>query len=158
MTLLERERELEAIEGVLDRGGVLILEGGAGSGKTSLVNTACERGTAAGQEVLRGRGSELESGFEFGVVLQLFERRVAAAEHSEANELFAGPAAAGHGRRRRALGRRAVTSLARLPRSPSGRAAGGSDPRSASSGGSLRAAVAPRPPRTGGGRAARAPQ
>src|SRR6266851_2951892 len=94
MTLLERERELEAIEGVLDRGGVLILEGGAGSGKTSLVNTACERGTAAGQEVLRGRGSELESGFEFGVVLQLFERRVAAAEHSEANELFAGPAAA----------------------------------------------------------------
>ena len=94
MTLLERERELEAIEGVLDRGGVLILEGGAGIGKTSLVNTACERGTAAGQEVLRGRGSELESGFEFGVVLQLFERRVAAAEHSEANELFAGPAAA----------------------------------------------------------------
>src|SRR5258708_39704565 len=94
MTLLERERELEAIEGVLDRGGVLILEGGAGIGKTSLVNTACERGAAAGQEVLRGRGSELESGFEFGVVLQLFERRVAAAEHSEANELFAGPAAA----------------------------------------------------------------
>src|SRR5216683_764608 len=94
MTLLERERELEAIQGVLDRGGVLILEGGAGIGKTSLVNTACERGTAAGQEVLRGRGSELESGFEFGVVLQLFERRMAAAEHSEANELFAGPAAA----------------------------------------------------------------
>src|SRR5260370_37522266 len=93
MTLLERERELEAIEGALDRGGVLILEGGAGIGKTSLVNTACERGAAAGQEVLRGRGSELESGFEFGGVLQLFERRVAAAEHSEANELFAGPAA-----------------------------------------------------------------
>src|SRR5260370_16910669 len=91
MTLLERERELEAIEGVLDRGGVLILEGGAGIGKTSLVNTACERGAAAGQEVLRGRGSELESGFEFGVVLQLFERRGAAAEHTEANELFAGP-------------------------------------------------------------------
>src|SRR5258708_38138229 len=93
MTLLERERELEAIEVVLDRGGVLILEGGAGIGKTSLVNTACERGTAAGQEALRGRGSELESGFEFGVVLQLFERRVAAADHSEANEPFAGPAA-----------------------------------------------------------------
>ncbi len=84
MTLLERERELEAIEGVLDRGGVLIVEGGAGIGKTSLVNSACERGAAAGQEVLRGRGSELESGFEFGVVLQLFERRVAAAERSEA--------------------------------------------------------------------------
>ena len=53
MALLERESELEAIEGVLDRGGVLVVEGGAGIGKTSLVNAACERGAARMRALFR---------------------------------------------------------------------------------------------------------
>ena len=44
--------------------------------------------------MLRARGSELESGFAFGVVRQLFERRLAAAGEGERAALLAGPAAA----------------------------------------------------------------
>ena len=47
-----------------------------------------------GHEVLRARGSELEAGFAFGVVRQLFERRLAGAEESERDALLAGPAGA----------------------------------------------------------------
>jgi len=48
-------------------------------GKTSLVEAACSRAGELGHEVVHARGSELESGFAFGVVRQLFERRLAAA-------------------------------------------------------------------------------
>ena len=43
---------------------------------------------------MRARGSELESGFAFGVVRQLFERRLAGAGRGEREALLAGPAAA----------------------------------------------------------------
>jgi len=46
-----------------------------------------------GREVLRARGSELEAGFAFGVVRQLFERRLAGAVPGEREALLAGPAA-----------------------------------------------------------------
>jgi tetratricopeptide (TPR) repeat protein len=91
----ERERELAAIEALVERGGgVLLVEGRAGIGKTSLVEAACSRAEALGQEVLRARGSELEAGFAFGVVRQLFERRLAGAAAGEREALLAGPAAA----------------------------------------------------------------
>jgi len=93
--LLERERELAAVEALLERGtGVLAIEGGAGIGKTSLLEVACHRAEEAGWEVLRARGSELEAGFAFGVVRQLFERRLAAADEAEREALLAGPAGA----------------------------------------------------------------
>ena len=77
--------------GLLDRGGgVLMLEGGAGIGKTALLDACCERAGVLGYQVLRGRGSELESDFPFGLVRQLFERAVAAG----GEELLAGPAGA----------------------------------------------------------------
>jgi DNA-binding CsgD family transcriptional regulator len=92
--LLERERELAAIEALLERRGRLVLfEGRAGIGKTSLVHAACRRAEALGHDVLRARGSELEAGFAFGIVRQLFERRVAGAGHVEREALLAGPAA-----------------------------------------------------------------
>ena len=73
--LRERERELAAVEVLLERrDGVLVLEGRAGIGKTSLVEAACSRADGLGREVVRARGSELEAGFAFGVVRQLFER------------------------------------------------------------------------------------
>jgi len=94
-TLRERERELAAVEGLLEhRGGTLLIEGRAGIGKTSLVEVACARADELGHEVIRARGSELESGFAFGVVRQLFERRLAAAGEGERDALLAGPAAA----------------------------------------------------------------
>ena len=91
--LIERERELAAVEGLLQRGGeVLLVEGAAGAGKTSLLRAACGRAKALGYDVVDARGSELEAGFAFGVVRQLFERRVAAAEDPDA--LLDGPAVA----------------------------------------------------------------
>jgi DNA-binding CsgD family transcriptional regulator len=93
--LRERERELAAIDALVEcGGGVLLVEGRAGIGKSSLVEAACSRADALGQEVLRARGSELEAGFAFGVVRQLFERRLAGAAADEREELLAGPAAA----------------------------------------------------------------
>ncbi len=68
MRLLEREDELATLEDVLVKGGVLMVEGGAGIGKTSLLAAAAERAGELGYEVLRSRGSELEAGFAFGVV------------------------------------------------------------------------------------------
>jgi DNA-binding CsgD family transcriptional regulator len=93
--LREREGELAAVEVLLERrGGMLLLEGRAGIGKTSLVEVACSRAAELGLEVVRARGSELESGFAFGVVRQLFERRLAGAGEGEREALLAGPAAA----------------------------------------------------------------
>jgi len=75
----EHERELTAVRALLERGGgVLIVEGRAGIGKTSLLEAACRQAQDLGYEVLRARGSEFEADFVFGVVRQLFERRVAA--------------------------------------------------------------------------------
>src|SRR5690349_3942203 len=94
-SLREREHELTAVEDLLERRGrMLLLEGRAGIGKTSLVEAACSRAAELGHEVLRARGSELESGFAFGVVRQLFERRLAGADPGEREALLAGPAAA----------------------------------------------------------------
>ena len=77
--LLERERELAAVAESGRRSGVLIIEVGVGIGKTSLVQAACRRAEELGYDVLSARGSELEADFAFGVVRQLFERRLAGA-------------------------------------------------------------------------------
>jgi DNA-binding CsgD family transcriptional regulator len=92
--LLERERELAAAEELLGRGGVLVIEGGAGVGKTALLDATCRRASALGRDVLGARGSELEAGFAFGVVRQLFERRLASAGRDERDALLAGAAGA----------------------------------------------------------------
>src|SRR5262245_26671421 len=93
--LVEREHELAEVDALLERGsGVLIVEGGAGIGKTSLLEAACRRGQDLGYEVLRARGSELEADFAFGVVRQLLERRLARADIHEREALLLGPAAA----------------------------------------------------------------
>jgi hypothetical protein len=93
--LRERERELAAVEVLLERHGqVLLFEGRAGIGKTSLAEAACARAGELGHEVVHARGSQLESGFAFGVVRQLFERRLAGAAAGEREALLAGPAAA----------------------------------------------------------------
>ena len=92
MALVERDREHGAIAEVLVRGGTLVIEGGAGIGKTALLEAAAARARAENREVLLARGSELEAGFAFGIVRQLFERRLVVAGRAERDEVLAGPA------------------------------------------------------------------
>ena len=85
--------ELATIDELLDhRGAMLVVEGGAGVGKTSLLDWGCSRAAELEQEVLRAHGSELEADFAFGIVRQLFERRLATADPNEQERLLAGPA------------------------------------------------------------------
>jgi predicted ATPase len=93
--LVERERELEALERVLDaarrgEGAAAIVEGPAGIGKSRLLTAASA--AAEDLQVLRGRGSELERDFPFGVVRQLFEPVVFGASEDERERLLAGAA------------------------------------------------------------------
>jgi tetratricopeptide (TPR) repeat protein len=95
--VLEREREQQILERMVAQasgggGGVVIVEGQAGVGKTRLLRIAGELGEAAGMRVLRGRGSELDRGFGFGLVRSLLERAVS--ESPQLLEDGAQPAAA----------------------------------------------------------------
>ena len=74
------------------RGGLVVIEGPPGIGKTSLL--AEGRAAASGFSLLHARGSELESAFSFGVVRQLFEPAISRASSEGEATLFEG--AAGH--------------------------------------------------------------
>jgi predicted ATPase len=76
--LLERSHELGVIEETLDaaldgNGALLVIEGEAGAGKTSLLDAAARLGGERGVRVLRARGGEFERDFPYGIVRQLFE-------------------------------------------------------------------------------------
>jgi DNA-binding CsgD family transcriptional regulator len=96
--LLEREHELErvhaALRGVGQRaGGVLVIEGAAGMGKSRLLETARVRASDVGVGALNARATELEQGFPFGVVRQLFERQLLEADAGERERWLGGAAA-----------------------------------------------------------------
>jgi DNA-binding CsgD family transcriptional regulator len=96
--LLEREHELERLRAALravgqQRGGVLVIEGAAGMGKSRLLETARVRASELGVSVLNARATELEQGFPFGVVRQLFERTLLEADAGERDRWLAGAAA-----------------------------------------------------------------
>ena len=95
--LCERDGELARVDALLSatragRGGVLLITGPAGIGKTVLLAAARERAGQMGMQVLAGRGGELESGFSFGVARQLFEPLLARAGAAEREALLAGAA------------------------------------------------------------------
>ena len=95
--LLERDAEIGALTAVLAaaRGGdgrLVVVEGGAGIGKTRLLGEAREIARAGDFEVLSARGGELEGEFAFGIVRQMFEAPLAAASAERRAELFAGAA------------------------------------------------------------------
>jgi DNA-binding CsgD family transcriptional regulator len=97
VTLLERERELAAIDRCLDlaragSGRLLFIEGEAGTGKTALLRVAAQTATARGMNVLRARGSESEQSFAYGVVRQMYERPLAKASPRERRSLLEGAA------------------------------------------------------------------
>jgi DNA-binding CsgD family transcriptional regulator len=97
VALLERAGELEEIRTAANgarkgRGGVLLVEGEAGIGKTRLVTAARDILQRAGARVLGARGSELERTFGFGIVRQLFEPLLIAARRAERSRMLAGAA------------------------------------------------------------------
>lgn len=96
--LLERETELELLERLLNeaahgRGSFLLLEGPAGIGKTRLLEELRARATAMKTSVLHARGGELERGFPYGIVRQLYEPLLARSSAEEQAALLAGAAA-----------------------------------------------------------------
>lgn len=95
--LLEREREIEDIARLTERahagsGGLALVEGPAGIGKTRILEAA--RGHAQKREmtVLSGRASELDRDFPFGVVRQLFEPLLATSDAERRAALLQGAA------------------------------------------------------------------
>jgi len=98
VALLEREQEVERIHAVLHAagrrgGGALIIEGAPGIGKSRLLGEAREEAPRLGLRVLAARATQLEQGFPFGVVRQLFERALLDADDAERERWLAGAAA-----------------------------------------------------------------
>lgn len=94
--LVEREDEIgvlsHAIASVGD-GDVVLVEGPAGIGKSTLLEFAAQLASAQGLVVLKARGGELEQEFSFGVVRQLFMRHLARLPASRRVEVLNGAAA-----------------------------------------------------------------
>ena len=94
ISLLERDDELRVIDEALTRltaeqsGGVVVIEGPAGIGKTTLAAAFASRARARDFVVTTAGSSEMERDFGFGVVRQLLGRVV-----REQDDLFAGAAA-----------------------------------------------------------------
>jgi DNA-binding CsgD family transcriptional regulator len=96
--LLERERELRIIDEKLEaassgHGGLVLLEGPAGIGKSALIARARELALERNLAVAAARGSELERADAFGVVRQLFEPRLRAMGGDARGRLLDGAAA-----------------------------------------------------------------
>lgn len=76
--LVDREGELGTLSEVLaaaraGHGAAVLVEGAAGIGKTSLLTAARAEAEWQGMTTLRGRGTDLERDFPFGVVRQCLE-------------------------------------------------------------------------------------
>jgi DNA-binding CsgD family transcriptional regulator len=93
--ILERDEELAAVAVAVanaqaGRGALVLVEGPAGIGKTTLLRAACDRAPAL--RILTARGLALESGFGYGVVRQLIEPVRAAAGPEKWDRLLGGAA------------------------------------------------------------------
>ncbi len=98
MPLVERDAECAAVADAVAAasggdGRLVFVEGVAGIGKTRLLFEAAALAEASGFEVLSATAAELESGFPFGVVRQLLERRLRSASDTERAVLSDGAAA-----------------------------------------------------------------
>jgi DNA-binding CsgD family transcriptional regulator len=96
--LLERDAELAALAAGLDGartggGALLVVEGPAGIGKTSLLAAAAQAARARHMTVLHARGAPLEQTFSFGIARQLLEPVRATCGPAEWEQLTAGAAA-----------------------------------------------------------------
>lgn len=92
---LEREGEVAAIADAAaaaraGEGGLVLIDGPAGVGKTTLMRAARDAARDAGLQPLSARGNELDRPFGFGVIRQLFEPALAA--RGDVRELLTGAA------------------------------------------------------------------
>lgn len=95
--LFEREGEAATLAGLLEAtvagdGRLAMVVGVPGIGKSALLAEVRERAAARGAEVLTARASELDRAFAFGIVRQLFERRLHGASARERERLLKGAA------------------------------------------------------------------
>jgi hypothetical protein len=96
--LLERDHEVEEVRTAVravgqQAGAALMIEGAAGIGKSRLLDLARLQASKSGLRALSARATELEQGFPFGVIRQLFERTLVEAEPGERDRWLAGAAA-----------------------------------------------------------------
>ncbi|HET9347483.1 MAG TPA: AAA family ATPase [Candidatus Limnocylindrales bacterium] len=98
--LLERESDLgllvELVTSLVEHGagGVAVIEGPPGAGKTRLLEAAREHALTRGANVLTAHGSELEHELTFGGVRQLLAPAIARLDPGLRTEVLRGPAAA----------------------------------------------------------------
>jgi DNA-binding CsgD family transcriptional regulator len=95
--LLEREGDLDQVDALLERaaagaGALLLVEGEAGTGKTSLLGALRRRASDTGFEVRAARGTQLEQPFAYGVARQLLEPVLADASPERRATLTTGAA------------------------------------------------------------------
>ena len=96
--LVEREAELRALTDAVERGraglgGLVVVEGPAGIGKSRLLDAVAARATDTGARVLRARGGILERDVAYGAVRQLLERFLDALPDDERADVLSGAAA-----------------------------------------------------------------
>ncbi|MFN2563078.1 MAG: AAA family ATPase, partial [Jatrophihabitans sp.] len=96
-TLLERDEALAILDAALadlvtGTSGFVIVDGAAGIGKSALVDELVTRARRAGITVASGAATHLESDLAYGVVRQLFEPLLAAADEQARRHLVAGAA------------------------------------------------------------------
>jgi AAA ATPase domain len=95
--LLERDRELTTLRGRLAdacaaHGGLIVLEGQAGAGKSALMQALREETRAVGVRACVAVGGELERDFPFGVIRQLLEPVVVSLDDEQRGRLLSGAA------------------------------------------------------------------
>ena len=94
-SILSRHEEIARANGLIGRalhgnGGVLLVEGSAGIGKTRLLSEIGSMASDSGLVVLPGRASELEKGFAFGLVSQAVEPALERIDATDRARLFTG--------------------------------------------------------------------
>ncbi|MFE7169827.1 helix-turn-helix transcriptional regulator [Streptomyces sp. NPDC057616] len=96
LELLERETEsaliTSTIEGIEKGGGLLLVKGVAGTGKSRLLSEIRTAAVQAGFGVTTARSTEFEQDFAFGVVRQLFEELAFKADRTARESLWTGAA------------------------------------------------------------------
>lgn len=97
--LLERDGELEAFRAAVTAvsagsGGAVLVEGGAGLGKTRLLEEVRKIANEKGLNVLFARATELERDFPYAAVRQLFEHELAVISPESRHAILEGAAAA----------------------------------------------------------------
>jgi len=95
--VLEREGELERIGAALrvaatGTGTIVVIEGAAGIGKSTLLGAAAELAAARGMAVLRARGGAMEREFALGVAIQLLAPAVEPLSGRRRERAFVGAA------------------------------------------------------------------